>query len=429
MRPITRVATIVAFVAAASAVSATTVVLVAAGSGSPAWSVAGGSVCALTAAALGSRVVRRHRRRRDDARTTVLTRRILGPVVLFAGIAAVSVSWLWPGPGANPPSPPPGAAWLVRPDGTRLALHVTRAAKPVDPPLIVIHGGPGVADMAHDAPAFAALATSRDVYVYDQIGAGASSRLSDPSGYTTARAVEDLEAVRTATGSERVALLGHSWGARVATAYLIRHPSRVTAVVLSAPGEIPVGTDPPRGNPVTRLGSRERVGLYLALAQPRNLFTYALTAADPRQAHRLASDREMDRRFARIYRRTTSALFCDPALADRLGTDGVGFYAHQVPQLRPDREPPVDRTALSSVTAPVLVVKPACDYLPWRLAADYRDTVPTARLVMLPDAGHQAYLEQPAAYAELVRDFLAGRDLPLPVVTGSAVAAGYRGAR
>ena len=53
--------------------------------------------------------------------------------------------------------------------------------------------------MAHDVPAFAALATDRDVYVYDRIGTGASSRLADPMGYTTARAVQDLEAVRLHT--------------------------------------------------------------------------------------------------------------------------------------------------------------------------------------------------------------------------------------
>jgi pimeloyl-ACP methyl ester carboxylesterase len=420
-----RLAAIVGLTTAGSAASAGTVVLVAAASGSLALSVTGGLVCAVAAAWTGSAVARR----RHDGPQGVLTRRILGPVVVFGCIAVVSASWLWPGLGAVRPAAAPGATWLSRPDGSRLAVHVTRAATATDPPLIVVHGGPGVADMAHDVEAFAALATTRDVYIYDQVGAGASTRLTDPDGYTTARAVEDLEAVRVATGSERVALLGHSWGARVVTAYLAAHSSRVTASVLSAPGEIPVGTGTPAGSPADRLGPRERVGLYLTLARPRNLFTYAVTAADPRVAHRLASDREMDRRFTRIYRRTTSALFCDPLLGDRLGTDGVGFYAHQVPQLHPDKTPPVDRAALGSVTAPVLVVKPACDYLPWRFAVDYRDALPNARLVMLPNAGHQAYLEQPTGYAGVVLAFLAGRDLPLPTVTGSGIPAGYRGIR
>jgi pimeloyl-ACP methyl ester carboxylesterase len=180
---------------------------------------------------------------------------------------------------------------------------------------------------------------------------------------------------------------------------------------------------------VDRLDAGARARLYLRLAKPRNLFTYAMTAADPRAAHELAANREMDRRFADIYRQTVPALFCDPTLSDRLGTTGVGFYAHQVPQLHPDTPAPVDRAALTSIAAPVLVVKPACDYLPWRIAVDYRDALPTARLVMLPDAGHQAYLERPAAYAGLVLAFLAGRDLPLPAIVGHAIPAGYRGVR
>ena len=64
----------------------------------------------------------------------------------------------------------PVSYWLRRPYGSRLALHVTRAAKPTQPHLIVVHGGPGVADMAHDVPAFAGLATDPDVYVYDRVG-------------------------------------------------------------------------------------------------------------------------------------------------------------------------------------------------------------------------------------------------------------------
>jgi hypothetical protein len=41
--------------------------------------------------------------------------------------------------------------------------------------MIAVHCGQGVADIAHDAPAFAALATDRDVCVYDRIGPGTAS--------------------------------------------------------------------------------------------------------------------------------------------------------------------------------------------------------------------------------------------------------------
>jgi proline iminopeptidase len=152
--------------------------------------------------------------RRAQAASDGWARRVFGPIVVLGCAAVLSLSWLNPGFGAVRQDPVPGVEWLSLPDGSRLAIHLTPAAAATQPPLIFVHGGPGIADMAHDAAAFSALATDRDVYVYDRIGTGASSRLTDPTGYTTLRAVRDLEAVRAHTGAPRVVLVGHSWGAR-----------------------------------------------------------------------------------------------------------------------------------------------------------------------------------------------------------------------
>ncbi len=54
--------------------------------------------------------------------------------------------------------------------------------------------------------------------------------------------VEDLEAVRRAFRLDRVALLGHSWGAGLAVHYAARYPDRVRRMVL-------VGSVPPRFHP------------------------------------------------------------------------------------------------------------------------------------------------------------------------------------
>jgi proline iminopeptidase len=348
------------------------------------------------------------------------------------GCAAVlSLSWLYPGAGSVRPDPIAGIQWLDRPDGSRLALHVTRGVTATQPPIVFVHGGPGVADMAHDAPAFAALATDRDVYVYDRVGTGASSRLADPTGYTTDRAVEDLEAVRAHTGASRVVLMGHSWGALFAVAYAQQHRDHVAALVLTAPGELPLeGADVPPGDPTTRLDTSELVKEYLRLLGPRNLFAYALTTVDPRIAHNVAGDREMDRRFSVIYRESTPALFCDEDLADRVGTTGVGYYAHYVPQLHPDpADVPLHLDRLAMIKVPVLVIKPACDYLAWSAVDGYRRAFPQAQLVMIPHAGHVAYLEQPVMYTALVQAFLNGRTLPLPTIDATAIPDGYRGTR
>jgi proline iminopeptidase len=227
-----------------------------------------------------------------------------------------------------------------------------------------------------------------------------------------------------------VVLLGHSWGAVIAVAYLQRHRDRVAALILSAPGELPLdGQEPPPGDLSSRLDTRRKLGLYLRLATPRNLFTYALTAADPRVAHEVAGDREMDRRFAAIYRASTPALFCDERQTGKVGTAGVGYYAHYVPQLHPDpTDTPIRTSDLSTVAVPVLLIKPACDYVDWSTAG-YRQAFPRMRLVMLPDAGHAAYLEQPRLYTDVVRAFLAGESLPVPLIDGDKLPETYRGTR
>jgi pimeloyl-ACP methyl ester carboxylesterase len=420
-----------------SILTAAALVAAAALTGSAWWSAAVAALTALALAVAVATLARRRQLRRDGPQAaptgggSLLGRPLAGPVVLISVTCLLSMAWLWPGPGAVTPEPVPGTVLVPAPGGVMLAVHVTPARTATEPPLVVVHGGPGVADMAHDVPAFAALAEHRDVVVYDQVGAGASTRLGDPAGYTLGRAVRDLEAVRSFTGAARVAILGHSWGALVAAGYASQHPERVAALVFSAPNALPEADGAiPAGDLTKRLDVGARARLYLRLASPRNLLTYGLTAVDPQVAHALAGDAEMDRRFAAIYGQTAPALFCDPGLTGRLGREGVGYYANQIPQLYPDdATAAIDRSRLSTLRAPALVVKPACDYLPWAAATGYLAAVPGARLVLLPDAGHQAYLERPDAYAGLVRAFLGGCELPLPVHDGQQIPDGYRGVR
>jgi proline iminopeptidase len=265
--------------------------------------------------------------------------------------------------------------------------------------------------------------------VYDRVGTGASTRLADPTEYTTERAVAELEPVRVHTGASRVVLHGHSWGVVFAVAYAQEHPDRVAALVLSAPGELPLGgAQPVPGDLVTRLDGAQKAQLYLRLMQPRNLFAYALTSADARVAHSLAGDREMDRRFGPIYGESTPALFCDERLAERVGTTGLGYYAHYVSQLHPDpADEPLDLQRLAMIKVLVLVIKPAYDYLPWSSLAGYQRAFPQAQFVMVPGAGHVVYLEQPAVYTNLVHSYLVGEELPLPTIDVNTVPEGYYG--
>lgn len=85
-------------------------------------------------------------------------------------------------------------------------------------PLLTLHGGPGA---AHNyLLPLAALADERPVIFYDQLGTGKADAPEDESIYTIQRSVNELDAVRTALGLDKVVLYGHSWGSMLAIEYL-----------------------------------------------------------------------------------------------------------------------------------------------------------------------------------------------------------------
>ncbi|HEY6707072.1 MAG TPA: alpha/beta hydrolase [Actinomycetota bacterium] len=348
----------------------------------------------------------------------------------LAGIAVFVATVLVPvGDPRRPPAPVAGQRFWDLPTGSRIA-YVERPAggRPRPTPVVFVHGGPGIADMAGDTAYFGRLAgDGYDVWVYDQVGTGRSSRLADPRRYDIAREVADLEAIRQRIGANRLVLIGHSWGGQVAAAYLAVHPGHVAKVVFSSPGALAPAVDDGSGGRVrARLTRGQQLRLYRLLAWPRVLLAWTLLQLDPRAAHAFAGDAEMDARNDRVYNAGRAGAHCrdaDPGPA----LHGLGFYAYQFPQSAAARPWADPRPALARQHIPALVIKGSCDYLSWSSGTAYLRAVPGSRLVYLHHAGHNSYQDQPAAFLATVRAFLAGRPLPEPARTGTAVPADYEG--
>lgn len=109
-------------------------------------------------------------------------------------------------------------------DGAQIATSTTGTASEL-PPLVLLHGGPGLWDYL--AAAAALVDGTTVVHRYDQRGCGRSSASDEQS---IARYVADLEELRQHWGHERIAVVGHSAGADLALAYAAAHPERVAAV-------------------------------------------------------------------------------------------------------------------------------------------------------------------------------------------------------
>lgn len=116
-------------------------------------------------------------------------------------------------------------------------LHSEAFGNPDSALIIVLHGGPG-AD-------YRSLLNCKEfanqgwlVIFYDQRGSGLSNR-HPKNSYSLQLMYDDLSAVINyykKSLTQKVFLLGHSWGAILATGYINKYPDAISGVILAEPG-------------------------------------------------------------------------------------------------------------------------------------------------------------------------------------------------
>jgi len=138
-------------------------------------------------------------------------------------------------PPAPPPTPPPApprqeVRFCTARDGVRIAYATVGSG----PPLVKTANWLNHLEYDWESPVwrhwFRALASERTFIRYDARGNGLSDW--DASDLSLDALVADLEAVVDAAGLERFPLLGISQGCAVSVEYAVRHPERVTRLIL-----------------------------------------------------------------------------------------------------------------------------------------------------------------------------------------------------
>jgi DNA-binding winged helix-turn-helix (wHTH) protein/pimeloyl-ACP methyl ester carboxylesterase len=137
---------------------------------------------------------------------------------------------------STPPSPPPAAKarqeirYCTTGDGVRLAYATTGNG----PPLVKASNWLTNLDFEWGSPIwrhwYSELSRHHRLIRYDERGNGMSQRDVDHGSFDAW--VHDLETVVEAAGLERFPLLGISRGGSIAIAYAVKHPERVTHLVL-----------------------------------------------------------------------------------------------------------------------------------------------------------------------------------------------------
>lgn len=116
-------------------------------------------------------------------------------------------------------------------------LHSETFGNPEDPMVVTIHGGPG-SDYRSILNCKNLADEGYYVVFYDQRGSGLSER-HDADVFTMQSFIDDLEAVINyykTSPDQKVILMGHSWGAMIATAFVNQTPEKIDGLILMEPG-------------------------------------------------------------------------------------------------------------------------------------------------------------------------------------------------
>ena len=231
--------------------------------------------------------------------------------------------------------------------------------------LVCLHGAGGNQGVFDGV--FEALEERHSLVAFDQPGHGRSGSLDSLADiHAMARFTHEL---LTTLGIERPTLLGHSMGGMVAIQYALTYPEKGGGLVLSAsPAAL--------GNLDEAIEATRKV----SEGKARRQFTREMYSPD-------AKPEIMQKGFMEDIKTDPRAQLGDLiACRDWSGT-----------------------AAVSAISAPPLVVRGADEFEAVAAGVDaLAETIPGARRAVIPAAAHKLPIEQPAALADILADFLGG---------------------
>ena len=253
------------------------------------------------------------------------------------------------------------------------------------PVLIAHHGAPGLGSRAETRTTFSPFADTFRVIVFDARGSGESGG-TEP--YTHEQWAADVEGLRQWAGVERFVMAGGSYGGFISMEYAIRHPHRVSALVLRDTSADHSNDEAARRN----AANSTRVRVDMAKLDRIN-------TGQVRDNDDLADCwREILPLYDHVY---------DPAAVEakaaatpyRYRTHNFAF-AHNQPNYD-------IKAQLPSITCPTLVTVGRDDWItPVACSETIASLIPDSRLVVFEKSGHSPQIEEADEWRRVVREFL-----------------------
>lgn len=311
--------------------------------------------------------------------------------------------------GAPPQDSLSAGIWHVH-DGVDLFVLEAGHGEPV----LFLHGGPGVPP--DELPAgLIELASSFHVICPHQRGCGRSTRpiqefhgdsvteqrnrLIDLLGIE--QQIADIERIRRIVGTDRISIIGHSFGAYLATLYAAEFPDRVNKLVLVCPAEMLRMPHPAGGlfEVIRQHLPTDSIQNYVAfLGRYLNTFSSVTTRTEKDLAR-------LNEEFGTWYLRALAAHHDSLPEAAAPKPELVGGFMPFAVFLSLGMQYD-HRAALSEVKCPILLLHGEHDLATAEGRLDWEQTLVRARVEVLQEVGHFPFLERPTDFARIVSDFL-----------------------
>ncbi len=256
------------------------------------------------------------------------------------------------------------------------------------PPLLLINGGNGNHEAFH--PYLSPLHNFCTVVYCDPAGCG-NSEYKSAGDYTVESRVGDYELLRRKLGFESWSLLGFSTGSMTAQLYSVKHPERIDALVLTAAA--------PMNRSLLPSMRPDRLNEFISPEEKANI--EAVERSNHPDMRQFAYNRFVMGEWKRW-------LFYKPLPADmlRIAWSLRDFDHHAIPGFGESIKA-LDFPEFDFGNIPTLLIDGKWDLL-WnsRKSEIMRNAYPKAKVAVLENAGHYAFIDQPEPFTEAVRNHI-----------------------
>ena len=280
--------------------------------------------------------------------------------------------------------------------GVRLFYRVTGD---VNDPIVFLHGsGGGINIGGYDMEPLAA--RGHRLLMFNARGAGRSEIIADATKLRIEDFAQDVEAFREKFGLKKFGLIGLSWGSAVALTYITMYPEHVSRVVFLSP------LSPSFALYQERLKHLDSLKTDKEREEEKQVREKMRTAPDsevPKLCNELfeASHREyvVDTTHLKRIRQDPCAYpvagLRNAQFVFQAGLASLGQW-----DFRPD---------MKKVKVPALVLEGAETHVPLEETREWFKSLPDARLLLIPNAGHLIFIDQPEAVISAMDEFFRGK--------------------